>query len=129
MKKSSFIIGIIVILLEIFVFNFSFIKSLFYNETKINLNDVEFFDMKESTTSNNYYIESNESYFVFDINKKVNIVGYDGLFKDIDILDPIRTITVEKKSFAKLVAETMISIVEKNIKQVVHKEIRPELVK
>ncbi len=63
------------------------------------------------------------------INKKVNIVGYDGLFKDIDILDPIRTITVEKKSFAKLVAETMISIVEKNIKQVVHKEIRPELVK
>ena len=77
MKKSSFIIGIIVILLEIFVFNFSFIKSLFYNETKINLNDVEFFDMKESTTSNNYYIESNESYFVFDINKKVNNIYLD----------------------------------------------------
>ncbi len=63
------------------------------------------------------------------LNIKASIIGYDGLFQDIDILSHIRTITINKKNFAKKIAETMIAIVQGDNSKIVHEEIEPFLIK
>ena len=63
------------------------------------------------------------------LNIKASIIGYDGLFQDIDILSHIRTITIDKKSFAKRIAETIISKIQNNNEKIVHEEIEPFLIK
>ena len=77
MKKSSFLIRIIVILLEIFVFNFSSINSMFYDEEKIDINTIEIKGMKESKDGYGYRIEKENNYIKININKKINNIYLD----------------------------------------------------
>ena len=60
MKKNIVIIAFIVIFLEIFIFNLSSIKSLFYKEIKIDKNDLILNGIIYAESSNKYFIESNK---------------------------------------------------------------------
>ena len=77
MKKNVVIISFIVVFLEIFIFNFSSIKSLFYKEIKIDKNDLILNGIIYAESSNKYFIESNDNYIEININAKINNIYLD----------------------------------------------------
>ena len=77
MKKNIVIIAFIVVFLEIFIFNFSSIKSLFYKEIKIDKNDLILNGIIYAESSNKYFIESNDNYIEININEKINNIYLD----------------------------------------------------
>ena len=77
MKKNIVIIAFIVLVLEIFVFNFSSVKSLFYKEIKINRNDLILNDIVYGESSNKYFIESSDNYIEINVNDEVNNIYID----------------------------------------------------
>lgn len=77
MKKSLIIIAFIVIVLEIFVFNFSSFKSLFYKEIKIDKDELNLNDITYDKNNNKYFIESSNNFIEIDVNKKVNNIYLD----------------------------------------------------
>ena len=58
----------------------------------------------------------------------IYIIGYDGLAKDIDILEPLKSITIKKDEFAKRIISKIIDLVSKKEEKVLHELIIPELV-
>ena len=83
MKKNIVIIAFIVLVLEIFVFNFSSIKSIFYKEIKINKDELILNDIVYAENSNKYFIESDDNYIEINVNDKVN-----NIYIDIEKLKP-----------------------------------------
>lgn len=77
MKKNIVIIAFIVVFLEIFIFNFSSIKSLFYKGIKIDKNDLILNGIIYAESSNKYFIESNDNYIEININEKINNIYLD----------------------------------------------------
>ncbi len=83
MKKNIVIIAFIVLVLEIFVFNFSSIKSIFYKKIKINKDELILNDIVYAENSNKYFIESDDNYIEINVNDKVN-----NIYIDIEKLKP-----------------------------------------
>lgn len=91
MKKKSIIIGLIIIALEIFVFNFSSIKSVFYKEYNVDINKIIMNNVIYDEITNKYYIEDEDCYIEIEVNNNVN-----NIYLDIESLSSrILTISLE----------------------------------
>ena len=77
MKKNIAIILLFVLGLEIFIFNYSSIKSLFYKEIYINKENLILNGIVYDEKNDKYFIEKKENYIEIKINKKINNIYLD----------------------------------------------------
>lgn len=77
MKKKVFISIFIAVLIELFVFNFSSIKSFFYKEIEYDLSKLILENVYYNKDNNKYYCTSSNSTLELVINKKINNIYLD----------------------------------------------------
>lgn len=82
MKKNAIVIVLLVIIIEILIFNFDSLKSLFYKEIEVDKNEFALTNISYNKDTKKYTGKKSNSYIVIPINKKIK-----NIYIDIDAIE------------------------------------------